>query len=144
MLDRLSSRPDPLLHKAALSASIENIFDCFPVHLEQVTMWIDPGEVVIKLWWSYFQRGVEEVVYRASNPNFAPSNFAPSPQKLSTSMLSNTANEYHPAFLSPPTSPPPPHHYHNNHPHTPPPPNNRGNSQMYSWSPKSQGFTVTA
>jgi hypothetical protein len=138
MLDRLASRPDPLLAKAASTASIENIFDCFPVHLEQATMWIDPGEVVIKLWWSYFQRGVEEVVYRSGGAYPTPA----SPQKILSNAppLNNSANEFHPHYVTPPTSPSPQQHYH-----TPPPSNNRGNhSQMYSWSPKSQGFTVTA
>lgn len=36
-LDRLASLQDPVLLKAASSVGLENIFDCFPKHLEQVS-----------------------------------------------------------------------------------------------------------
>lgn len=44
-------------------------------------MWIDPGEVVIKLWWSYFQRGVEEVIYTTAAPK-SPHKVMPPKEKV--------------------------------------------------------------
>lgn len=74
-------------------------------------MWIDPGEVVIKSWWSYYQRGVEETIF--------PTTSVTSPKKLTSP--NEPTNEPSFSTRSPgsyPAQPPfypattPPMHYH--------------------------------
>jgi hypothetical protein len=142
----MASRQDPVLRKAASSVGREDIlFECFPKHLEQVhynvyfyltakvTMWIDPGEVVIKLWWSYFQRGVEEVIYTTTTfSTKSPQKVLPPPKEPQTPQqtiqiqtqaqaqpFQPQMQQQHQAQLRPPTYhyQSPPVAYHQYHPH---------------------------
>eukprot|EP01126_Amoeba_proteus_P030606 TRINITY_DN3021_c0_g1_i4.p1 TRINITY_DN3021_c0_g1~~TRINITY_DN3021_c0_g1_i4.p1 ORF type:complete len:126 (+),score=23.50 TRINITY_DN3021_c0_g1_i4:856-1233(+) len=125
-------------------------------------MWIDPGEVVIKFWWSYYQNGVEEVVYRSYyNTPFPPSTISPSPtkpQQYTTVPSSHPpslskvfhSQPYTPALTPSRNSPPA------SIPISPLPLSTQHHQQMLSasscsyiqmypsWSPKSPGFTLTA
>jgi len=55
-------RPDPLLQVATLAANITNLHESFP-YIESLTMWIDPGLVAVKTYWTYAKAASEEVIY---------------------------------------------------------------------------------
>jgi len=55
---------DAVLSKASQRAGID-LYDCFPEPIEHVIMWVDPGEVVVKIF-SDQRHGVEETIYERS------------------------------------------------------------------------------
>jgi len=61
-LDRLA-RPDPVLLKACNVIGLHNIFDLLPSAIESLWMWVDPGEVSVKIC-RPSQREVEEVLWK--------------------------------------------------------------------------------
>eukprot|EP01124_Arcella_intermedia_P000178 TRINITY_DN1008_c0_g1_i1.p1 TRINITY_DN1008_c0_g1~~TRINITY_DN1008_c0_g1_i1.p1 ORF type:complete len:241 (+),score=26.10 TRINITY_DN1008_c0_g1_i1:38-724(+) len=52
---------DPLLVQAA--QHIPNFIQLFPTEIESIVMWIDPDEVAVKIYSSYYQGGRDIVIY---------------------------------------------------------------------------------
>jgi len=57
---------DPLLLQAAEKAHIEDWSACFPSRVEHIVMWIDPGEVVLKVH-SAGRHASEELIYHPTS-----------------------------------------------------------------------------
>jgi hypothetical protein len=60
-----------VLLTSCAEAGIQNILACFP-YVESLVMWIDPGEVAVKIVWSYSQVAKEEVIYPVNKSRCYP------------------------------------------------------------------------
>eukprot|EP01126_Amoeba_proteus_P003238 TRINITY_DN1106_c0_g1_i3.p1 TRINITY_DN1106_c0_g1~~TRINITY_DN1106_c0_g1_i3.p1 ORF type:complete len:120 (+),score=12.18 TRINITY_DN1106_c0_g1_i3:305-664(+) len=59
--------PDPLLRKACLEVGLtSDVMSYLPKYIEMVQMWIDPGEVTVKVVWSYCRTSPEQRIFKGN------------------------------------------------------------------------------
>jgi len=63
-LDRLS-KPEPILLRAATAVGINvaELLSCVPTHVESIWMWVDPGEVTVRVF-SFTEKPREETLFK--------------------------------------------------------------------------------